>query len=107
VSCGFDAHRDDPLASMQVSRAGFSEMTRTLRAVAEDVCAGRVVYVLEGGYAESGLYEGTAAVLDAMLPIDPPAPAAAPEAPPGSTLAQVIHQVRAVHAGRFPDLGVA
>ena len=107
VSCGFDAHRDDPLASMQVSRSGYAEMTRSVRAVAEEVCGGRVAFVLEGGYAESGLYEGTSAVLDASLDAHPAALSAAPEAPPGSTLAQVIHQVRAVHAGRFADLGAA
>src|SRR4029453_6642300 len=32
VSCGFDAHRDDPLASMEVSRAGFAAMTALVRA---------------------------------------------------------------------------
>jgi acetoin utilization deacetylase AcuC-like enzyme len=107
VSCGFDAHRDDPLASMRVSRAGYAEMTRSLRAVAEEVCGGRVAFVLEGGYAESGLYEGTSAVLDASLDAAPPVLAPAPEAPPGSTLADVIRQLRTVHGGRFEGLGAA
>jgi acetoin utilization deacetylase AcuC-like enzyme len=107
VSCGFDAHRDDPLASMELSHAGFAEMTRTLRALAETVCGGRLLFVLEGGYAPSGLYEGTSAVLDALL--DPAAPilAKAPEPVAGSTLAQLIRQVAAVHRGRFADLGAA
>lgn len=107
VSCGFDAHRDDPLASMQVSRAGYTEMSRIVRAVADEVCGGRIAFILEGGYAESGLYEGSAAVLDAALDGAPPALAAAPTAPPGSTLAQVIRQVAGVHRGRFPGLGAA
>lgn len=107
VSCGFDAHRDDPLASMQVSRAGYAEMTRTVRAVAEEVCGGRIAFILEGGYAESGLYEGTSAVLDAMLDPAPDELGPAPEAPAGSTLAQVIGHVKTVHAGRFTGLGAA
>lgn len=107
VSCGFDAHRDDPLASMQVSGAGFAEMTRTLRVLAETVCGGRVVFVLEGGYAASGLYEGTSAVLDALLDAATPSLADAPEAAAGSTLSQVIRQVAAVHRDRYVDLGAA
>jgi acetoin utilization deacetylase AcuC-like enzyme len=107
VSCGFDAHRDDPLASMQVTRAGYAEMTRTVRAVAEELCGGRVAFILEGGYAESGLYEGASAVLDGMLDPAPMALGAASEAPAGSTLARVIRQVGAVHAGRFQGLGAA
>ncbi len=107
VSCGFDAHRDDPLASMELGRAGFAELTRTLRALAETVCGGRLLFVLEGGYAPSGLYEGTAAVLDALL--DPAAPvlANAPVPAAGSTLAQLIGQVAAVHRDRYADLGAA
>jgi acetoin utilization deacetylase AcuC-like enzyme len=107
VSCGFDAHRDDPLASMQVSRSGYARMAQTLRAVADEICGGRVAFILEGGYAESGLYEGTSAVLDASLDAAPAALGAAPSAPPGSTLAQVVRQVAAVHRDRFAGLGAA
>ena len=67
VSCGFDAHRDDPLASMQVSGSGFAALTALVRALADDVCGGRLVFALEGGYALTGLREGTDAVLDGLL----------------------------------------
>ena len=50
ISAGFDAHRDDPLAQMELSEAFFGEMTRTLVACADRHCKGRVVSVLEGGY---------------------------------------------------------
>jgi acetoin utilization deacetylase AcuC-like enzyme len=107
VSCGFDAHCDDPLASMEVSGAGFAAMARIARALAESFCAGRLVFVLEGGYAPSGLYEGTAAVLDALLdPAPPPLPPVSPLAP-GSTLGHVVSRVAAVHRARFGDLGAA
>jgi acetoin utilization deacetylase AcuC-like enzyme len=107
VSCGFDAHRDDPLASMQLTRAGYAEMTRIVRALADEVCGGRVALVLEGGYAPSGLHDGTSAVLDALLEASAPALGPAPELVPGSTLAHVVGQVAAVHRRRFPDLGAA
>jgi acetoin utilization deacetylase AcuC-like enzyme len=107
VSCGFDAHRDDPLASMQVTRDGYTEMTRIVRALADDLCGGRVAFVLEGGYAVNGLVEGCSAVLDALLEPAPASLAEAPEAPPGSTLHHVLDRVAAVHRRRFPDLGAA
>ncbi len=50
ISAGFDAHRDDPLADMEVTEEGFGEMTRMLMQVADECCRGRVVSVLEGGY---------------------------------------------------------
>jgi acetoin utilization deacetylase AcuC-like enzyme len=45
VSAGFDAHVDDPLASMRVTEDGFRELARRCRALAP-----RVAAVLEGGY---------------------------------------------------------
>jgi acetoin utilization deacetylase AcuC-like enzyme len=107
VSCGFDAHADDPLGSMQVTRAGFAELARIVRAIAAEWCQERVAFVLEGGYAASGLHDGTSAVLDEFLASPPPALGAAPEAAPGSTLGRVVAQVAAVHRRRFADLGSA
>jgi acetoin utilization deacetylase AcuC-like enzyme len=106
VSCGFDAHRDDPLASMQVSRQGYLAMTRLVRALADDLCQGRIVFVLEGGYAASGLEEGTSAVLEAMLEVPTPSPPA-PEAPAGSALRHVVDRVVAVHGRHHAGLGAA
>lgn len=50
LSAGFDAHREDPLAQIELSEEGFELMTRSLAAVADRHCAGRVVSLLEGGY---------------------------------------------------------
>jgi len=50
LSAGFDAHADDPLASMRVTDDGFSQITRRLMAVADSHCHGCVVSALEGGY---------------------------------------------------------
>jgi len=72
VSCGFDAHRDDPLASMQVTGAGFASLAAIVRRLADEVCGGRLAFVLEGGYALTGVREGTAAVLDALTPTEAP-----------------------------------
>jgi acetoin utilization deacetylase AcuC-like enzyme len=50
ISAGFDAHRDDPLAQIQLSEEAFESMTRDLVSVAETHCHGRIVSLLEGGY---------------------------------------------------------
>lgn len=50
ISAGFDAHRDDPLANMRVTEAGFGQMTESSKALAEECCQGRLVSLLEGGY---------------------------------------------------------
>jgi acetoin utilization deacetylase AcuC-like enzyme len=51
ISAGFDAHRDDPLANLQLLEADYVWVTRELVALAERHAAGRIVSSLEGGYA--------------------------------------------------------
>lgn len=50
ISAGFDAHLTDPLGQLMLQDADFVQMTRTLKQWADDVCDGRIVSVLEGGY---------------------------------------------------------
>ena len=50
ISAGFDAHADDPLAHMNLSREGFREMGQLLLDLAQETAQGRLVTVLEGGY---------------------------------------------------------
>jgi acetoin utilization deacetylase AcuC-like enzyme len=77
ASAGFDAHERDPLGGMRVSTAAFGAMARELRAVAEEVCRGRIVSVTEGGYDLRAL----AASLDAVIEAHAAATTAAPEWP--------------------------
>ena len=106
VSCGFDAHRADPLASMEISAEGFLQMTRTVRALAEDLCGGRIGFVLEGGYAPTSLFEGTASLLRALLePAWDGSGFDGLDIPEGNRLRRVVDQVREVHASRYPGLG--
>lgn len=104
VSCGFDAHRDDPLASMNVSASGYRDMTRAVALLAEETCGGRLMFVLEGGYAASGLEEGIEAVIEALL--NPtPGGRPVPEAPAGSSLHRLVEQAEVVHGSRHRDIG--
>ncbi len=50
LSAGFDAHADDPLASIRLQEEDFAWITERLCALADIHCDGRVVSVLEGGY---------------------------------------------------------
>jgi acetoin utilization deacetylase AcuC-like enzyme len=61
VSAGFDAHRDDPLASMGLSTAAFAAMTDALLGVADASAQGRLLMLLEGGYDLDALVASVAA----------------------------------------------
>jgi acetoin utilization deacetylase AcuC-like enzyme len=50
VSAGFDAWQGDPLGGMRVSAEGFAQWGVWLRELAEEICGGRLLAVLEGGY---------------------------------------------------------
>ena len=50
ISAGFDAHRDDPLAGLKLTEAGYRELTQIVNDIAQRFANGRLVSVLEGGY---------------------------------------------------------
>ena len=50
ISAGFDAHETDPLGQLKLLDEDFIEMTRVVKQWAAEVCGGRVVSCLEGGY---------------------------------------------------------
>jgi acetoin utilization deacetylase AcuC-like enzyme len=50
VSAGFDAHRDDPLAELRLDDETYAEVTTRIRALADEHCEGRNLWLLEGGY---------------------------------------------------------
>ena len=104
VSAGFDAHAADPLGGMEVSAGGWRALAAVLRSLAEELCGGRLVFLLEGGYSARGLEEGTAACLEALVAHAPPPLPESPPALPGSTLHRVLEAVGAVHGGAIPGL---
>ena len=50
ISAGFDAHKDDPLASLNLTEDDYRWVTEALMKLADDCCEGRIISVLEGGY---------------------------------------------------------
>jgi acetoin utilization deacetylase AcuC-like enzyme len=67
VSAGFDPFVDDPVAQMNVTTAGFARMARTVRRAADELCGGRMVCILEGGYDLAGLADGVHATLTTLM----------------------------------------
>jgi acetoin utilization deacetylase AcuC-like enzyme len=67
VSAGFDAHENDPLAQLELLEEDFFWITAELRRCAADLCGGRVVSVLEGGYDLEALASSSLAHVEALL----------------------------------------
>ena len=66
-SAGFDAHKDDPLAQLQLTSKDYYKITkRTLDSV-KNYCDGKVVSILEGGYDLNALKESTQYHINALL----------------------------------------
>jgi len=58
VSAGYDICFQDPLGAMAVSAQGFKTIGRILKQLADELCGGRLVMSLEGGYNIEGLRDG-------------------------------------------------
>ncbi|MCE2859242.1 MAG: histone deacetylase family protein [Oxalobacteraceae bacterium] len=71
ISAGFDAHREDELASMGLIESDYALITRQLVAVAAQYAQGRIVSCLEGGYHLSALGRSVMAHLKALAGLNP------------------------------------
>jgi acetoin utilization deacetylase AcuC-like enzyme len=67
ISAGFDAHREDPMAYLELNDADFAWVTRQLLVVADQHAQGRIVSTLEGGYALDALGRAAAEHVRALI----------------------------------------
>ncbi len=67
VSTGFDAHKEDDMADMRVTTEGFAWIMRSIMKLADTYAQGRLLSVLEGGYALDRLPELAADHVRIML----------------------------------------
>ncbi|WP_116132792.1 histone deacetylase family protein [Tropicimonas sp. IMCC34043] len=67
ISAGFDAHKDDPLAQLELETEDFAWITHELCDLAARHCGGRVVSTLEGGYDLQALAAGVAAHVRVLM----------------------------------------
>ncbi|MEE9202033.1 MAG: histone deacetylase, partial [Dehalococcoidia bacterium] len=88
VSAGYDGHWLDGISQLQLSVAGYAHVAETIRDVAGEVCGGRVVFLLEGGYHYAALAASVVATFRVLLgegwvdPLGPPLPYPPPDISP-------------------------
>ncbi|HEV2174328.1 MAG TPA: histone deacetylase [Nitrospira sp.] len=67
ISAGFDAHKDDPLASMGLTEAGYADLTNIVAGIAKHHAQGRILSSLEGGYNLTALAVSVDSHIKALL----------------------------------------
>lgn len=70
ISAGFDAHREDDMGNLALTEADYEWVTRELMSVAMRHAQGRVISVLEGGYALNALARSAAAHVKVLIGAD-------------------------------------
>jgi acetoin utilization deacetylase AcuC-like enzyme len=66
VSAGYDAHAADPLAELRLTTDTYAQVAARLAAIAGELCGGRTVWVLEGGYDLDALAASVGATLQSL-----------------------------------------
>jgi acetoin utilization deacetylase AcuC-like enzyme len=99
VSAGYDGYREDPLAMMQITVTGFARMASIIKGLADELCQGRLVLSLEGGYHLAAQADSVKATFEVLLggthiekPLVPPPHKFAP-----SGIDSLIRRVRETH----------
>lgn len=67
ISAGFDAHKDDPLASMGLTEDGYADLTGIVAGIAKRHAGGRILSSLEGGYHLTSLAASVDRHIQALL----------------------------------------
>jgi acetoin utilization deacetylase AcuC-like enzyme len=99
VSLGFDAFWNDPLASLRLSVSGYAKLIRATRDLAHELCSGRLVLALEGGYDLRALAHGADAVCRLLLGGDalPDPLLAAPDQLPVASVEPLLGAIAELH----------
>jgi len=99
VSAGYDAHWSDPLANMRLTVDGYVALMERLRDLANELCQGRLVALLEGGYSLEAVAAAVTAslqVLTDQAPVGEPL-GSPPPRPVPDTADRVIAAAREIH----------
>ena len=97
ISAGFDAHWNDPLAGLQLTNSGYSELGKSLVELAETLCQGRIIYLLEGGYDPQDLYDNIMAIMHTLAGVSPPDDRLGPAPFPESSINDLLANIRGIH----------
>jgi acetoin utilization deacetylase AcuC-like enzyme len=104
VSAGYDTYVNDPLGTMDVTPIGFGTMTSRLKQLAEELCQGRLLLALEGGYHLDGIAQSVQHTLNALAGHNAQLYDGNTDVQSGSqaSVGRVIAEVRRVHAQTWP-----
>jgi acetoin utilization deacetylase AcuC-like enzyme len=72
VAAGQDSHRDDPVSGLELTDDGYAAMTSKIMELADEVCNGRLVVSLEGGYNVKTLPQTHQSIVLSLLGVNPP-----------------------------------
>jgi acetoin utilization deacetylase AcuC-like enzyme len=100
VSAGYDSHWSDQLAGMMATVPGFRRTAAQLKGLAEELCGGKVIFVLEGGYDLMVLASAVEATLCVLMGSDRVVhdPHGTPPSPPGRDAVEpIVASVRRIH----------
>ncbi|KAG2615181.1 hypothetical protein PVAP13_3NG072600 [Panicum virgatum] len=102
VSAGYDAHALDPLAGLQSTTGTFYMLASSIKQLAKELCGGRCVFFLEGGYNLQSLSSSVADTFRAFL--DEPSLAAQFDDPamlfeePTRKIKEAIEKAKGIHS---------
>jgi len=98
VSAGFDAHFADDIAGQQLSVDGYGALVSMIKATADELCGGRIVVALEGGYHLVALPWCVRRTIELLLGDAPtPDPLGAPDGPVPRGFEEVLALVKELH----------
>ncbi len=98
ISAGFDAHWSDPLANLQLSTSGYASLAEDLIQTAEELCDGRIAFVLEGGYDPEALTDNVSAVLHKLAGLTPPPDRMGPAPIDEPDIRNLVAEIRTIHS---------
>jgi acetoin utilization deacetylase AcuC-like enzyme len=99
LSAGFDAHWLDPLASMRLTIPGYAALVKVLLELADELCRGRIIGVLEGGYNLDVLAHAVLTTLRTFVDVDaePSDPFGAPRTGAERDVTALIERLKNLH----------
>lgn len=99
VSAGYDPHWADQIALMEVTVIGFARMAEILQHLAQELCQGRLLFALEGGYNTKALAWAVKATLEVLLGKSPePDPLGkAPRSKGTPNIDRLLRTVKSLH----------
>jgi len=69
LSAGFDAHKHDPLANINLESKDYYTLTKEIMKIAKQICESKIVSILEGGYNLAAIQESAKYHVEALLEV--------------------------------------